>query len=105
MDREILTKLLLMMYLMMSIDSFENETMLTYLTTTSATQRTQQITTILDGLLENYQAHIRPNFGGKETFSGNSNQNFILIEGPTVINFDILVSSFGPIQDMDMVCS
>jgi hypothetical protein len=26
------------------------------------------------------------------------------IEGPTIINFDILVSSFGPIQDMDMVC-
>jgi len=25
-------------------------------------------------------------------------------EGPTKINFDILVSSFGPIQDMDMVC-
>jgi hypothetical protein len=32
---------------------------------------------------------------------------FILFEyseGPTKINFDILVSSFGPIQDMDMVC-
>ena len=25
------------------------------------------------------------------------------VEGPTMINFDILVSSFGPIQDMDMV--
>lgn len=25
-------------------------------------------------------------------------------EGPTKIEFDILVSSFGPIQDMDMVC-
>jgi hypothetical protein len=25
-------------------------------------------------------------------------------EGPTKINFDILVSSFGPIQDIDMVC-
>lgn len=26
------------------------------------------------------------------------------VDGPTKINFDILVSSFGPIQDMDMVC-
>ena len=25
-------------------------------------------------------------------------------EGPTKIQFDILVSSFGPIQDIDMVC-
>ncbi len=32
--------------------------------TTIATRRTHQITTILDGLLQNYQAHIRPNFGG-----------------------------------------
>ncbi|CAF5171651.1 unnamed protein product, partial [Rotaria magnacalcarata] len=51
-------------------------------------RRSQQITTILDGLLKDYQAHIRPNFG----------------EGSTKIDFDILVSSFGPIQDMDMVC-
>ena len=72
---------------------------------TAASRRTYQITTILDQLLKDYDAQIRPNFGGKETFSGNSNQNFVLIEGPTVINFDILVSSFGPIQDMDMVCS
>jgi len=28
---------------------------------------------------------------------------FILSDGPTMINFDILVSSFGPIQDIDMV--
>ena len=31
-------------------------------------------------------------------------EDWMSIEGPTVINFDILVSSFGPIQDMDMVC-
>lgn len=67
MGRRILTKLLFFMYFIKSIDSVENETMLPYLTTTSATQRTQQITTILDGLLENYQAHIRPNFGGKQS--------------------------------------
>ena len=29
---------------------------------------------------------------------------FQYLEGPTKINFDILVSSFGPIQDIDMVC-
>ncbi|CAF2098899.1 unnamed protein product [Rotaria magnacalcarata] len=53
---------------------------------TAASRRSHQITTILDGLLKDYDAHVRPNFG----------------EGPTKINFDILVSSFGPIQDMDM---
>ncbi|CAF0774946.1 unnamed protein product [Adineta ricciae] len=55
-------------------------------TLTAASRRTHQITTILDSLLKNYDANIRPNYG----------------ESPTKINFDILVSSFGPIQDIDM---
>jgi hypothetical protein len=32
---------------------------------TAASRRTHQITTILDRLLEDYDAHIRPNFGGR----------------------------------------
>lgn len=36
---------------------------------TAASQRTYQITTILDQLLQNYDAQIRPNFGGRrQTF-------------------------------------
>ncbi len=34
--------------------------------TTAVLRRTHQITAILDGLLKNYDANIRPNFGGKE---------------------------------------
>lgn len=33
---------------------------------TAASKRTHQITTILDGLLKDYDAHIRPNFGGRQ---------------------------------------
>ncbi|CAF0948726.1 unnamed protein product [Rotaria sp. Silwood1] len=73
------------MYIINNVESFENETFYND-NITSVLGHTYQITTILDGLLKDYQAHIRPNFG----------------EGPTKINFDILVSSFGPIQDMDM---
>lgn len=43
----------------------------------------------------------------KRNFQSNQNDLywlFVFVEGPTNINFDILVSSFGPIQDMDMVC-
>ncbi len=47
-----------------NVQLFENET-LAYDNTTIASRRTHQITTILDGLLKDYQAHIRPNFGGK----------------------------------------
>jgi len=36
-----------------------------YENATIASKRTKQITTILDGLLQDYQAHIRPNFGGE----------------------------------------
>ena len=37
--------------------------------TTAASRRTHQITTILDGLLKNYDANIRPNFGGRSKAS------------------------------------
>jgi hypothetical protein len=47
------------------VQSFENQTFI-YDNTTIVTKRTHQITTILDGLLKNYQAHIRPNFGGNK---------------------------------------
>ncbi len=40
-------------------DTLENDN------TTAASRRTHQITTILDGLLKNYDANIRPNFGGR----------------------------------------
>ena len=33
---------------------------------TAASRRTHQITTILDRLLKNYDAQIRPNFGGTQ---------------------------------------
>lgn len=80
-------------------DTIENDN------TTIASRRTHQITTILDGLLKDYQAHIRPNFGGNITqFFIRNYLLYIYVEGPTKIDFDILVSSFGPIQDMDMVC-
>ncbi|CAF1036730.1 unnamed protein product [Didymodactylos carnosus] len=45
------------------------------------------VTKILDNLLKGYDRQIRPNFG----------------EGPIEILFDILVNSFGPISDIDMV--
>jgi hypothetical protein len=41
-------------------DTLENDN------TTAASRRTHQITTILDGLLKNYDANIRPNFGGRK---------------------------------------
>ena len=75
---------------------------------TDASRRTHQITTILDRLLKNYDPHIRPNFGGKMkrnllVFPVYS-LAFKILEGPTKMKCDILVSSFGPIQDKDMVC-
>lgn len=73
--------------------------------TTAASRRTHQITTILDRLLLNYDLHTRPNFGGSNLFlSFLFITIFKCLEGPTKIDFDILVSSFGPIQDVDMVC-
>ncbi|CAF4934676.1 unnamed protein product, partial [Rotaria socialis] len=68
-----------------NVELFVNKT-LAINNATIASTRSHQITTILDELLKDYQAHIRPNFG----------------EGATKIDFDILVSSFGPIQDIDM---
>jgi hypothetical protein len=46
-----------------NVQLFVSDT-LEYDNTTIASRRTNQITTILDGLLKDYQAHIRPNFGG-----------------------------------------
>lgn len=46
---------------------FDNET-IDNENTTAAHRRTYQITTILDRLLKNYDANIRPNFGGKSIF-------------------------------------
>ncbi|CAF4299740.1 unnamed protein product [Rotaria socialis] len=80
-----IAKCILFMFITSSAQLFDNNTSEND-NSTVASRRARQITTILDGLLENYDAHVRPNFG----------------EGPTKINFDILVSSFGPIQDMDM---
>ncbi|CAF0789107.1 unnamed protein product [Rotaria sordida] len=73
------------MCMLNNVQSFVNETFNND-NKINVSKRTDQITTILDGLLKDYQAHIRPNFG----------------ETPTKIDFDILVSSFGPIQDVDM---
>lgn len=44
-------------------DTFHNEK------ATAASRRTNQVTTILDRLLKNYDAQIRPNFGGKNNLS------------------------------------
>jgi hypothetical protein len=96
------------MFVITKVQLFDNIT-LDDNNTTAASRRTHQVTTILDKLLKNYDAHIRPNFGGRKT----KLKIFVLFlliislkysEGPTKINFDILVSSFGPIQDIDMVC-
>jgi hypothetical protein len=59
----IITKLILFICIFNNVQLFENET-LAYDNTTIASRRIHQITTILDGLLKDYQAHIRPNFGG-----------------------------------------
>ncbi|CAF0877110.1 unnamed protein product [Adineta steineri] len=80
-----IVKWILFMFVITKSQLLDNNT-LEYANTTAASRRTHQITTILDGLLKDYDLNIRPNFG----------------EGPTKIGFDILVSSFGPIQDMDM---
>ncbi|CAF1111393.1 unnamed protein product, partial [Adineta steineri] len=68
-----------------NVQLFTNKTS-KYDHTTIVSRRTNQISTILDGLLKDYQAHTRPNFG----------------DGPTKVHLDILINSFGPIQDMDM---
>lgn len=99
--------ILLLLFVIIKAQVFDNITMDDD-NTTAASRRTHQITTILDKLLKNYDAQIRPNFGGrKRNFSKKKKDIYIRIytEGPTKINFDILVSSFGPIQDIDMVCN
>ena len=55
--------LILYLYIINNVQSFENGT-LENDNTTIVLRRTHQITTILDGLLKDYQAHVRPNFGG-----------------------------------------
>ncbi|CAF1355234.1 unnamed protein product [Adineta ricciae] len=60
---------------------FKNEMNLTI-----ASKTTHEVTAILNELVQDYQAHIRPRFG----------------DGPTRVYADILVNSFGPIQEIDM---
>ncbi|CAF1550663.1 unnamed protein product, partial [Rotaria magnacalcarata] len=48
--------------MMNNVELFVNKT-LAINNASIASRRSQQITTILDGLLKDYQAHIRPNFG------------------------------------------
>jgi hypothetical protein len=55
--------IILYLYIINNVQSFANET-LENDNTTIVTRRKHQITTILDGLLKDYQAHVRPNFGG-----------------------------------------
>ena len=64
---------------------------------------TRRITEILDGLLQDYQAHIRPNVEGSATMIDVRRDFCRLLEGPTKIDFDMVINSFGPIQDIDMV--
>jgi hypothetical protein len=60
----IIRKFILFLYIINNVQSFENETLGSD-NATIASRRAHQITSILDGLLKDYQAHIRPNFGGK----------------------------------------
>ena len=69
---------------------------------TDMSSYTRRITEILDGLLQNYQAHIRPNVEGNRAMI-DVRRGRLRVEGPTKINFDIVINSFGPIQDIDMV--
>ncbi len=54
----IITQLIFFMSILNNGQFFENKTL------ENVSRRTHQITTILDGLLKDYQAHIRPNFEG-----------------------------------------
>jgi hypothetical protein len=58
-----ISKLIFLMFIANNAQLFANQT-LENDNTTMISRRTHQVTTILDGLLKNYQAHIRPNFGG-----------------------------------------
>ena len=52
------------MFVITKAQLFDNDT-LENDNATAASRRTHQITTILDRLLKNYDAQIRPNFGGR----------------------------------------
>ena len=72
---------------------------------TKAWRSTYEVTRILDGLILDYQPHVRPNFGGNVLLDGSMRcrQVSLLVDGPTKIDLDIVVNSFGPVQDIDMV--
>jgi len=59
------TKWILFMFVIIKGQLLDNST-LENDNTTAVLRRTHQITAILDGLLKNYDANIRPNFGGKK---------------------------------------
>ncbi len=54
-----ITKWILFIFVITKAELLDNNT-------TAASRRTHQITTILDGLLKNYDAQMRPNFGGRK---------------------------------------
>ena len=56
-------RLIICIYTTNTVQSLKNQTFKDNRTKITA-RRSDQITTILDGLLRDYQAHIRPNFGG-----------------------------------------
>lgn len=59
-----ITKWILFMFVITNAQLFDNDT-LENDNATAALRRTYQITTILDRLLKNYDAQIRPNFEGR----------------------------------------
>jgi hypothetical protein len=59
------TKWILFMFVIIKGQLLDNST-LENDNTTAVLRRTHQITAILDGLLKDYDANIRPNFGGKK---------------------------------------
>ena len=62
-DRTIFTRILQFVWIFVVVNGqiVDNNA-----TLTAASRRTNQITTILDSLLKNYDANIRPNFGGEK---------------------------------------
>lgn len=64
----IITKFLFCICLIYNVELFENKTVQGDSNQTIISRRSNQITSILDDLLQDYQAHIRPNFGGKKNY-------------------------------------
>jgi hypothetical protein len=60
-------KWILLIFGITQVQGYDNDT-LENDNSTAASRRTYQITTILDSLLKNYDAQIRPNFGGISLF-------------------------------------